>query len=52
MAEYIINCPKCKSSFDVSKQMEIWKEELFIDINKLIQNKLKGGKTNGTTRTS
>jgi hypothetical protein len=35
--KYIIHCPKCKTSFDVSKQMDNWKNELFKKIEKIIE---------------
>jgi len=38
--KYLIPCPNCKATFDVSEQLEVWKEELFKEINKLTK-KLK-----------
>ncbi len=35
--EYLIHCPECKTTFDVSEQLEVWKEELFEKINKLVK---------------
>ena len=39
--KYKIHCPKCRSTFNISEQINIWKEELFEDINKLVKKKLK-----------
>ena len=30
MKEYIIKCPDCKSTFDMTKSMNKWKEELVL----------------------
>ena len=35
--KYHVLCPNCKSTFDVSEQMQLWKEELFREITKLIK---------------
>ncbi len=39
--KYIIVCPKCNTSHNVSEQMVLWKEELFEEINKLIKKIFK-----------
>lgn len=39
--KYILDCPKCKSEHDVTKQMNIWKEELFKKISKLVDKEIR-----------
>ncbi len=41
--KYLIICPKCNSSHNVSKQMNIWRDEFVEEINKTM-NKLKGAR--------
>lgn len=38
--KWIIHCPECKTTHDVSEQMNIWKKELFEEIEKLVKKKL------------
>lgn len=35
--KYVIHCPKCKTTFDVSHQLTIWQKELYEEIDKLIK---------------
>ena len=35
--KYILLCPKCKSTFDTSEQMEMWKQEFLEEIDKIIK---------------
>jgi hypothetical protein len=39
--KYIIHCPNCKSSFDVSEQLLVWKKNLFEKIEDLIKKEIK-----------
>jgi len=39
--KYLIYCPKCKSTFNVSEQMNIWRDEFLEKINKIIEEDLK-----------
>jgi len=36
--KYIIYCPKCKSTFDCSSQLEEWKIEFDVEIDNVIKN--------------
>ena len=38
--KYILYCPKCRSTHDVSSQLNVWKEEFFGEIEDLVK-KLK-----------
>lgn len=38
MKKYAIHCPKCKTTFDVSEQLNQWKNELFKKIEDLVNN--------------
>jgi len=35
--KYAIHCPKCKSTFDVSEQMNVWKNEIIDKFEKLLK---------------
>lgn len=35
--KYLLHCPKCKATFDVSKQLFIWRDEFFDKLNILIK---------------
>ena len=39
----IIHCPECNTSFDIKESLETYKNILFKEIEKIIQQ-LKGGK--------
>ena len=38
MKKYIILCPKCETTHDISEQMSIWRDEFLSRINKLIKD--------------
>ena len=38
--KYVFICQKCGASYDMTGQMEVWKDELFSEIEKVIK-KLK-----------
>ena len=39
--KYILLCPKCKTIHNVSEQMNIWKDELFKELNKAFEKVIK-----------
>lgn len=39
--KYHVLCPKCKSTFDVSEQMNMWKDELMEKIENLVKKMRK-----------
>lgn len=40
LEEYIIHCPKCEVTHDVSEQMNVWKREFFEEVNEIVKRKL------------
>lgn len=38
--KWLIHCPECKTTFDVSEQMENWRQQFIREIEKVIE-KLK-----------
>jgi len=41
--KYLIYCPNCKSTFDTSEQMNIWRQEFIECLDKCIEE-LRGSK--------